>query len=1376
MSQNRSKYNLKSTGTVTSQPPCNYEIFSLSRVLTVSTGSYANSSEEFIDTTQWSGITAQYAIDNDSELSQQDKNSVSGLSRVDSLSDLSDTMSPAFNTGKDDIFFTGALKGARHAPSQTMGITPKAQSLLGLHGRNNSTPSLLAYTHGSKFETARTIDVAVTFKQVISAGHRGLYHVIAALCTNDVILLRFTGIVKSIDRDDDTKRRDFDEDNPYSEGASDTLSTASETDYFDEQEENDEQSQLASPIVRCVNHFKEKKISIVYMTLDDSAKWLTCITANGEVYLVPVCRLFFPYNTENIWPFRKPEIPVRSVFVMKQPTTSFVSLKDYTTYITDFDRADKKKSFLMTVKDVESVITSDTMQRPYKFVKHGCFTCCTWWKTFEQKDFLLIGTDRGYVVILNMQSQIEEGVISGFKHPIRTLEVVEDLQRSSYKYLLVHTARGQYFRLNLEQEDTDFHSYRTISEHCRTNSDPKLFEPNRIDILAKGNPCRVNVNRTNSKKSNLLSCYSRANYQLSIYDPENQRYPLYVFQMNRDAGLVHMTDQLLFSVQRSNEAESERIWVTSRILASQMSTDTLPTSTMRNTSVFQEFILPAGQHALGFMPGFVYKKPHSRISPSPSITSLDEMETTEPVEPEYDIEGAYVWTQDNIYELKQKNTPPQLFHHMIENNNEQAADQFGKTFDLDLFRLYESSGDAAFEAGKFDKAFKLYGMSNIAHDKMAKCLMKAKRTDAALEYLDQVLATPENLSVAKRRDLADLMFLSYMLGITSGTLMNQTSFNVEQITNDTLRDSLRGVEQQTLDASDRYHHMLWQIGSFEEQHPPPCSKALWNRFRLFLAVNQDYNPTSVTAQLISRGFIGLAIEVAHSRGAEDHVLMNRCLYHIVQKGFIALNDRKMRFFFDHGYVNLVIRTGDGVLLRSVTPPLRVLYLLHYIKSLREKRVEKAAKSQYSDNQDDDLDIDSPPTQFQRNTPYYGYTPEVWKGRYGYFDDDDLRSFHLQLSPMLFELLPFIQDEDVLLDMAVFFFPEKTISESKEEYCYPYIHVQSHLELFICSLLEASRFSTHSKAVIGDKKVLSNQMQTKVEETIQKYADRKHSFRRNFLLTKCFKYGNKSAAAVIYETKSEWNDALCCRLSAIRESEGSPREVIALLDKYIVSRTDRSVEGDAKLLTKIFRFWETQKFPIEPLEEHLLRQMHSISESLSHLLLTWKTGCPPFTIGLSHKFYWKLSHTFVNSLKKFENDEHRSNRALQSQILRNMEKDLNERPHILNGSRDVGNSVVFSCGHTFERTMFFERIVPEFRRRMLQFGSLVSENPEASVEEQLNLNVIEPGKVSDYLTTIVAKTIASDYDLLHGAQVNQSCPACVHNYLTKSTSFDLWQLE
>lgn len=581
MSVSWSRKSFKSSP-LTSQQPCNYDIFSLNRILTISTGSYASSSSDFIDTTQWEEITTQYSIDSDSVdnvgVQRDERNSVSGVSRVSSSQDMDFIPVNTPYSNKDDLFFNNVLKSTRDSRCTHLPQPSHAQSLINVNARNTSTSSLLAYTHGARSESGTNINEnkAVTFRQVISAGHRGLYHVIAALCSNDVILLRFTGVVTGIDREDDSKRKrqeSNDEDSIQSDRSIDSTgedrhNESTENDDEEEGEEEDHnQSQLASPIVRCVNHFKEKGISVINMTLDETAKWLACITGEGDVHLVPVCKLFFPYNSENLWPFRRSDIlsPDAIPSPTKKNKQNFVSLKDYTTYITDIDRADNKKSFLMTVKNIEPVLIADQqplspameqnnpqLRRQYKLNKHGRFTCCVWWRSFGQKDYLLIGTERGYIVILNMQSQIEEGIVGGFKHLIRNLEMVEDLQHKSYKYLLVHAASGQFYKLVLEQEDIEFHSYRTISDFCRMNTekDAKLFEPSRIDALSKEYPCRVNVNRTNPKKGSLLTCFSRVNHQLSIYDPDNHRYPLYVFQLNRDSAMVHLTDQLLFSVQR----------------------------------------------------------------------------------------------------------------------------------------------------------------------------------------------------------------------------------------------------------------------------------------------------------------------------------------------------------------------------------------------------------------------------------------------------------------------------------------------------------------------------------------------------------------------------------------------------------------------------------------------------------------------------------------------------------------------------------------------------------------------------------------------------------------------------------------------------------
>jgi hypothetical protein len=136
---------------------------------------------------------------------------------------------------------------------------------------------------------------------------------------------------------------------------------------------------------------------------------------------------------------------------------------------------------------------------------------------------------------------------------------------------------------------------------------------------------------------------SKQTNQLSIYSIDDIKYPLYLYQLNEESSIAHKTDNLIFSIQNSTNQEN-RLWVWSSLLAGNLKSK--EKSNKKNSSIFQEFIFPSNQKIMGFLNGFLYENKKS--------------------ESNYDVEGLFVYSQDTLYELVQKNSPSDIFMNMLD--------------------------------------------------------------------------------------------------------------------------------------------------------------------------------------------------------------------------------------------------------------------------------------------------------------------------------------------------------------------------------------------------------------------------------------------------------------------------------------------------------------------------------------------------------------------------------------------------------------------------------------------------------------------------------------------------------------------------------------
>ncbi|EFC50568.1 predicted protein [Naegleria gruberi] len=415
----------------------NYELFSLKRIMSLSTGTYPvsqsthNSNDYLIDTAQWEEISMSQSYWNkyimkekkSADFLDYDKassnDSLGNPSNLDTSSISSSTNGSSQNVGDD--FFTNAIK--QNATSASPRKRPTSEN----YSKDISN-----------------VSKPVTFKNVISGGSSTLYNVIACLCSNNVIVLRFFGTVKYIERDDEKhKHGKYNDEDEMSEtesvasvGSVNNMGGAN----LRMEDEDYSNNRLCSPIVRCLSYFQENEIDIETISMEESARWLSCITAEGDVYIVPICRLFFPYNLDNSYPFKKNQDDSNGGINLHP------SLMDYTLYQVDTPSENNSQNNQFTealslnlMKNMELVVansssslkkhqqvqkyyqqhllqtqsllepierivmTSNTRtKRQYTPLKHGQVTCSAWWVSFSnhplKKYYVIFGTDRGFLV------------------------------------------------------------------------------------------------------------------------------------------------------------------------------------------------------------------------------------------------------------------------------------------------------------------------------------------------------------------------------------------------------------------------------------------------------------------------------------------------------------------------------------------------------------------------------------------------------------------------------------------------------------------------------------------------------------------------------------------------------------------------------------------------------------------------------------------------------------------------------------------------------------------------------------------------------------------------------------------------------------------
>ncbi|KAL0486668.1 hypothetical protein AKO1_001658, partial [Acrasis kona] len=803
----------------------------------------------------------------------------------------------------------------------------------------------------------------------------------------------------------------------------------------------------------------------------------------------------------------------------------------------------------------------------------------------------------------------------------------------------------------------------------------------------------------------------------------------------------------------------ERLWVTSRILSASEDTD----STKRNASVLQEFILPPNQRIRGFL-----HRDQSRP-----------------------FDGAYVYTQDSLFRLSPKISPVDTFTRVALSGDLHSADRFGKTFGLDLYQLYQSCADDLYQKNQIDLSLKLYSASNVDKCKIARKLIECGRLESAIYELNQALETPENYSVNQRRELSDLTFLCYLYHFETNSPPLHSNQHLDQITNleyytckEPTPNSNSNLQP---NARDSNQYLRWGLGNSHSIH-----------FRHFLNCQSLHgDPNLICEQLIKRGLIDLCIEYAHghirssstnhNQSQSEESLIEKILKMACEMGFVNLSYKCYLFLLDWNYVNETIKIHNGTLLNGIqNHDLKLQFLIRYLHHLRNQRgIDNLSNSRFRSDSNlsnsshltiyDDLESTSvSPAPSNLVSPP---SPRININKFGYFENDPSSEFHKSIRNLLFELITITSNPNGLTKCLQFFSASNTIGDARQEdkarWCspehyYPYLHVNDHVELMLLAHLKLINLNQND----ADHNL---SLQFTLEELINRYGNPNHKickFRREWLLMQCMRYNNRNAAAVIYEVQHCRLDALTCRLRQFQESNGGESEVLSLLDRYIINDSDD--DQDVALLQRFFSFWRQKKLPPSQLQSTLMNHMTRVGSALSEMVLRRED----FPIGFDRKFYLALCSWYVARARRSQGDQAVSSDALRSQIIKNIDKEIDSKFVKIKCQDGMTDSIGFSCGHFYDQVDFYEKMIPELRRR-LGGGFEFEMNKIENLNEWIENHVTD---ARSFIVSCVLKLVERDYELLRDYPKNpkfkthvcqQACPVCVHNYLCKGTKQQFW---
>eukprot|EP01012_Entosiphon_sulcatum_P031935 TRINITY_DN4065_c0_g1_i1.p1 TRINITY_DN4065_c0_g1~~TRINITY_DN4065_c0_g1_i1.p1 ORF type:complete len:1428 (+),score=197.81 TRINITY_DN4065_c0_g1_i1:368-4285(+) len=545
--------------------------------------------------------------------------------------------------------------------------------------------------------------------------------------------------------------------------------------------------------------------------MDDTARILACVNDTGEIHLVPLRHTFFPNLGEGSGLISRALVPSLARFVAADRGSQ--ADRGTTSAAAGLASGLLATNDLFALRQVATISTLSNLPRN----SVGQITCCTWWRTLEGEPQLVLGTNTGVVLLFALHTQT---LLHQFtaqappRHPgapggtnasaaqpaattlsIRSLHIVTD-RAQTQRALILCTQRNQTFVVILETRDRE-HGHQTIHGFHRQHQDEKERRgPAILSALSKrdrtssaeqedlrttaeraemwtaqrlahlsGFPANMGVVQDFAKGGQLVAVFSQQTQHLELYDSSllENKFPLFQFQLSFNTVMAHSTEHLFFAFQAPKpQLRTPKLLVVSKLLSGTSTTAAswlLHDNRQEKGSVFQEFCLPPEHRSYNFLPGFRFRR-------TPTVPNSGRNGAASPVlmeENEFEEEGLFIWTEDTLYELRERNSPCAIFYELLERDAFAEALNFGKTFGLDMVSLYEAAADRYFRAKNYHKAFQLYSLSSASEAKLVQQHLLANRVESALQYLiGAVVHNSARVPLAKRGRLSDLLLMLFL--------------------------------------------------------------------------------------------------------------------------------------------------------------------------------------------------------------------------------------------------------------------------------------------------------------------------------------------------------------------------------------------------------------------------------------------------------------------------------------------------------------------------------------------------------------------------------------------------------------------------------------
>ncbi|KJE88999.1 hypothetical protein CAOG_00561 [Capsaspora owczarzaki ATCC 30864] len=447
------------------------------------------------------------------------------------------------------------------------------------------------------------------------------------------------------------------------------------------------------PLVRHIPWTKDPNKRILALDISPTAESVVCVSYDVSVHLIPVVALLREesrqkQSEQQQSPANMPAFGTDAWDdIDLDPDTEWSSLAAFGSDDTFSDTVVAPISLLKANETVlasfgvfgpattSSPVTSSDKRTGIvstscatKTARLGVVSCCLWWKTFNGDDICVIGTKRGSIYFVNLNTQVEQAA-ERIKKPIERLELVDSVLGLPARYLLIHAiqapvptgsaltaatppasysiASRECFKLLLEQlvqtpveapvgadmrlsaalsnvfaPSTAAGSHGTAAvdgaSHISTTAETILTnfgQPDFTHFSLRTTAHWEVVGVQNTRQGSLIGVHSGATGQYDVFDNDMKKYSLFVYQLFPDACQILLTDKFIFAVVRPRPPEShtQRLIVFSRILATATASNIGNSSNLARAraAVVQEFSIPADETVLHL----------ARDSPIPSLSS-----------------------------------------------------------------------------------------------------------------------------------------------------------------------------------------------------------------------------------------------------------------------------------------------------------------------------------------------------------------------------------------------------------------------------------------------------------------------------------------------------------------------------------------------------------------------------------------------------------------------------------------------------------------------------------------------------------------------------------------------------------------------------------